>query len=173
MAITYTAIQNVTIVTATNEIEFTSIPSTYTDLVIKWSIRSTENNPFTDQGFRITFNGTTSGYSNNLLYGNAGSFGAGDNSSQAALQWVYATGATASTYAFSNGEMYIPNYAGSNRKAHLSDSVAENDSASNYVLAFTAGRTTITSAITSIKLATSTGNWVQHSSAILYGIKKA
>ena len=39
MATTYKLISSVTVSTATNTISFTSIPQTYTDLVIKASLR--------------------------------------------------------------------------------------------------------------------------------------
>ena len=48
-------------------IDFTSIPSTYTDLVLKVSLRSSASGEYINN--RITFNGSTSGYTSKLLYG--------------------------------------------------------------------------------------------------------
>jgi hypothetical protein len=172
MALTYVAIASTTVPSGgQSNIEFTSIPNTYTDLVIRWSLRSTEANNFTDQGFRVTFNNTTTGYDNQLLFGNLTTPGAATNSNVSALQWVYGNAANSTSSIFAIGEMYIPNYASGRVKSIGSDSFSENNNSGDTVRAFTAGFWNNTSAITSIKLATATGSWVEHSSATLYGIK--
>lgn len=172
MALTYVTIASTSVPSGgASNIEFTSIPNTYTDLVIRWSLRSTEANNFTDQGFRVTFNNSTTGYSNRLLFGNLASPGSANNSSVSALQWVYGNAANSTASTFGIGEMYITNYAGSTAKSISTDSMTENNNNNDIVIAFTAGYWNNTSAITSIKLATATGTWVQHSSATLYGIK--
>lgn len=172
MALTYVAIASTSVPSGgASNIEFTSIPDTYTDLVIRWSLRSTEAGNFTDQGFRVTFNNSTSGYSNHLLFGNLTTPGSASNSNTADLRWVYGNAANSTADTFSVGEMYITNYTASRAKSISSDSVTENNNDNNTVRAFTAGYWDNTSAITSIKLATATGSWVQHSSATLYGIK--
>lgn len=172
MALTYVTIASTSVPSGgASNIEFTSIPNTYTDLVIRWSLRSTEANNFTDQGFRVTFNNTTTGYSNRLLFGNQTSTGGASNTSVAALQWVYGNAANSTADTFAIGEMYITNYAGSTAKSIGADSMTENNNSNDTVRAFMAGYWDNTSAITSIKLATATGTWVEHSSATLYGIK--
>jgi hypothetical protein len=172
MALTYTTIASTSVPSGgVSNIEFTAIPNTYTDLVIRWSLRSTEANNFTDQGFRVTFNNNTSGYDNQLLFGNLSTPGGATNSNQGALNWVYGNGANSTANTFAIGEMYIPNYASGRVKSIGTDSFTENNNNGDTVRAFAAGYWGNTSAITSIKLATATGSWVQHSSATLYGIK--
>jgi len=172
MALTYVAIASTTVSSGgASNIEFTSIPNTYTDLVIRWSLRSTEANTFTDQGFVVTFNNNTSGYDNILLYANLTTAGAAGNSGVAALQWVYGNGANSTANIFAIGEMYISNYASGRVKSIGTDSMTENNDSNDAIRAFTAGYWGNTSDISSIKLATRTGTWVQHSSATLYGIK--
>jgi hypothetical protein len=171
MALTYVTIASTSLPSQSPSIEFTNIPDTYTDLLVKFSLRSTENGTFTDQGFRLTFNNNGSGYYNWLVYGSGADEGVASNANQAYLRWVYGTGDTATASMFSNGEIYIPNYLWSNNKSISSNSVSENNSATGNILAFTAGYWSNSSAITSIKLETNTGNWVVNSTATLHGIK--
>jgi len=78
------------------------------------------------------------------------------------------SGYTASTFA--SGEMYIPNYAGSNSKSFSADSVQETNASLAYSYLI-AGLWSDSSAINSIALTPLTGNFAQHSTATLYGIK--
>lgn len=170
MAITYDAIATVTVGSGgAASMEFTSISGTYTDLLIKISGRTSENAIFTNNGFEITFNNNTSGYTSRLLYGVGDSQGSVTNSS-GALRYVYGTAALATASTFGNAEVYIPNYAGSNNKSISADSVSENN-ATTAVIALTAGLWSNSAAITSIKISSASGNFVQHSTATLYGIK--
>lgn len=170
MTVTYTLIATSAVTSNVSFIEFTDIPSIYTDLMVKFSLRSTEANTFTDQGFRVTFNNNTSGYYNWLAFGNGTDKGVASNANQADFRWIYGNGANSTASMFSNGEIYIPNYRWSNNKSITSNSVTEHNSATGNLLAFTAGYWANSAAITSIKLATGTGNWVQYSTAQLYGI---
>ena len=171
MALTYKAIGTHTIGTATNIIEFTNISADYTDLLIKFSLRTTENAVFTDQGFRVTFNSNTTGYYNVLLYGIGNAAGTAKNSNQDHLRWVYGNSDTAVASAFGSGEMYIPNYSGSQKKSTNSYSVSETNSATTPVMATAAGFWDNAAAITSVKFTTNTGNFKQYSTVMVYGIK--
>jgi len=83
------------------------------------------------------------------------------------------TGATNTASTFSNGQIYIPNYAGSNNKSFSVDNVTERN-ATSIQMCLMAGRLANTSAITSISLVSQTSsNLVQHSTATLYGIKNS
>ena len=149
-----------------SNIEFTSIPSTYTDVIVRVSLRMTDQ-----VATALTFNNSTSGYSERLLYGN-GSTAASANTSGSSLGWAYLVDTPAHTAnTFSNCDIYIPNYAGSAYKSVSSDSVYENNAtaAEQYL---NAGLWSNTAAITSIKLASTSGSFVQYSTASLYGIKK-
>jgi len=170
MANTYTAIATVTVGSGgASTIEFTSIPGTYTDLLIKFSLRTTGAGNYTNN--RFTFNGSTSGYSSKLLYGDGSSAASANNSVTDKIDYsAYSTeaGATAST--FSNGEAYIPNYVGSNNKSISVDHVSENN-ATGAIAAMTAGLWSNTAAITSVTI--NGGSFVQYSTATLYGIKNS
>ena len=171
MADTYTLISSVTVgAGGASSIDFTSIPSTYTDLVIRTSIRG--SNAANYNFANITFNGSGSGYSARTLEGNgsAASSYLGSGSAITVVLGVGASSTTAST--FSNGDIYIPNYAGSTNKSISVDTV--NESNVTAILAdLHAGLWANTAAITSISLGAVSGTWQQYSTAYLYGIKNS
>lgn len=148
-------------------IDFTSIPSTYTDLVLVCSLRvsraSVVNNTV------IKFNGSSTSYSERVLYGNGSS--AGSYSDTQIYDVNNAANSTASTFA--NSQFYIPNYAGSTNKSVSNDSVSETN-ATAATAQLVAGLWSNTSAITSISLTDYSGtNFVQYSTAYLYGVIKS
>lgn len=166
MADTYKALSTVTVgAGGASSITFSNIPQTYTDLVIQLSVRNNTSSPdvyvrvngaSTQHFARYLATDTTSGiistFTDTAIYslGNRDTF-------------------TANT--FSNGLIYIPNYISNNNKSVLSDSAIENN-ASNNNLMLLAGLYSNTSPITSIVLA-SGANFVQHSTATLYGVFNA
>lgn len=155
-----------------SSIDFTSIPSTYTDLVIKISART--NRSAAADSLKLTFNGSTSGFSARGLGGSGSTPFSFTNVGSASIEdSVFTTAANNTASTFSNGEIYIPNYAGSNNKSISADSVNENNASEAYTL-FEAGLWSNTSAITSIKLAPLNGTLInQYSTAVLYGIKNS
>ena len=146
-------------------IDFTSIPSTYTDLLVSTSLRTTGTGGYT----AITFNSNTSNYTNRWLQGDGAAATSGNNTGRFAEVPDYST-YTAST--FSNSQIYIPNYTSSNNKSYSSDTVNENNATTAYMYLI-AGLWSNSSAITSIQLSPSSGNFVQYSTAYLYGISNA
>ena len=173
---TYEAIATVTVGSGgATTIDFTSIPGTYTDLLLKISARDNFAAIFTDNGFIITFNNSSSGYTSRLIYGAGSPFvaGSGVSSDTTAARYTYATGANATASTFANAEIYIPNYASSNNKSVSSDSVGENNGTDS-ILSLATNLWTNSAAITSIKLDLDGSNlFVQHSTATLYGIKNS
>lgn len=169
MANTYQLIQAATVGSGgVANIEFTSIPQTYTDLVLKLSLRASISSV---DGARVTFNNSTSGYSYQLIYGN--SSGAFSYYGSAAYMGVdYSNGSSTAANIFSNGRLYISNYTGSNHKLVSTDNVTEDNSSTGYVIP-TTFLWSNTSAITSIKIQQSSGTIVQYSTAYLYGISNA
>jgi len=149
-----------------SSIDFTSIPSTYTDLVIKASLRHATGAPY----LAVAFNGSTASFTYRYLEGN----GASASSSSGSANWSVAinpSSATAST--FSNSELYIPNYAGSTNKSFSADGVTENNGTTAYADLF-ASLWSNTAAINQVTLsAVGGGNFVQYSTAYLYGVKNA
>jgi hypothetical protein len=168
MATTYTLISSVTVGSGgAANIEFTSIPSTYTDLVLKLSGRS--NRSETTEFLNINLNSSASNFDNKTLESAGTSVYSGSYGTY--IGSIPAATATANT--FGSFEIYIPNYAGSNFKSVSSDSASENNLAQNYqdLIAILWSQT---AAITSIKLVPSNAsNFVQYSNAYLYGISNA
>ncbi len=168
MATTYTLISSVTVGSGgAANMEFTSIPSTYTDLLVKISARSDG----ADTSIELSFNNNTSNRTTRYLFGNGSTASSGNTTNMFITSSIVPSTSTAST--FSNAELYIPNYAGSNNKSSSVDGVSENNAtAAN--MALTANLWSDTAAITSIKLfPTGLTNFVQYSTAYLYGISNA
>jgi len=148
-------------------IDFTSIPATYTDLLLKVSSRSTFGATYYDVDF--SFNGSTASMTRRFLYGDGtGAFSASASNSR--FTWSNAPTSTSSI--FSSAEIYIPNYAGSANKSVSSDTVVETNATTGNLLAFVAGLWSNTAAINQITLTPTSGTFVQYSTASLYGIKK-
>ncbi len=147
-------------------ISFSSIPGTYTDLVVKLSARTTDAGT-SWQNILIRPNGATTSQSDKYVYG-TGSVAASSGESNIKT-WANQGGTTSSTFA--NSEIYIPNYAGSNNKSFSIDAVTEQNGTS--ALTFLgAALWSSSSAITSITLTPDTTNFAQYSTATLYGIRK-
>lgn len=170
MATTYTLISSVILSTSAASIEFTSIPATYTDLLVKLSGRSSRS-AATFEEFLLTFNNNTSNYSEVHLRGD-GSNAIGQKFTGSSIQQVGQPGAGATASTFSNWEIYIPNYAGSQVKGISLNGATENN-ASVAATYFESGLWADSAAITSIKLSGGAYSVVQHSTAYLYGISNA
>jgi len=153
-----------------SSIDFTSIASTYTDLCVKISVRGNLTN--TNDPVLIAFNGSSANFSTRQVQGN-GSTASSATTSTGRVGYLPDAGSTAST--FSNIEVYIPNYAGSNNKSYSSDSVQENNSgaAGDSLVHLIAGLWSQTAAINRITISSATENFVQYSTAYLYGVKNA
>ena len=169
MATTYTLISSVTVgAGGAASMGFTSIPATYTDLLIKVSSRSNRASIIID-GVLISFNGSTSSFSAIYLEGS----GVTTISSSLARFAGAVPASTATSNVFSNNDIYIPNYAGGNNKSYSVDSVMENNATASYQYLI-AGLWSNTAAITSITLTPSFGtSFDQYSTAYLYGISNA
>jgi hypothetical protein len=146
-------------------IEFTGIAGTATDLLILLSERHS-----VDGNTRLTFNGSSSGYSMKRLSGTGSTVNSNEYLSGV---FIYMEGQdnsyTAST--FGNASIYIPNYAGSTNKSVSWDSVTENNNttADQQIIA---GVWANTAAITTVTLSLPSGVFTQYSTASLYTITK-
>jgi hypothetical protein len=169
---TYTLIQKTTLNASAATIEFTSIPQTFTDLTLVLSLRTTGVGGSTGSIGQITFNSSTSGYSEADVYGQQGSAGSGGYSP---ITTYIPTGrdnnALLTANTFSSCSVYIPNYTSANFKSVSLDSASENNSI-NASMAFIAGLWSNTAAINAITITSGDGNYVQYSSVSLYGVAK-
>jgi hypothetical protein len=174
MANTYSLIQAVTVGSGGSAtIEFTSIPQTYTDLLLKLSLRSSIAGNNQGSAEMIFNNSTATNYSYRNLRGSGSATVSGTASSQAFIRVTNnhpTAGNTASI--FCNSEIYIPNYTSSQAKSTSESNISENNDPTAF-MHLVAGLWSLTSAITSIKLTSEATDFVQYSTAYLYGISNA
>ena len=171
MATTYTLISSNTLSASAASVTFSAIPSTYTDLVLRTSIRNDD----TSSGYVFfRFNsdsGTT--YSNTRLQGTGSAASSARQSSVTYTAYYQSdtSGDTANTFA--NGELYIPSYTASQNKPVAYFSASETNATAS-IMATVAGLWSNTAAITSITVGNlSTLQFVSGSSFYLYGIKNS
>ena len=147
-------------------IDFGSIPQTGTDLILVGSLIDNSGNA----NMNIQINGNTgSVYQNRSLFGNGSS--ASSFSSGLGVDWTLGAMPGGGVIASSN-QVYFPNYTSSTAKTASAESVTEANATAAQQWLF-AGSTTITGAITSIKIYSgSGGNLRQHSLASLYIVTK-
>jgi hypothetical protein len=182
MANTYTQIGN-TVTVGSNSpstVSFNSIPATYTDLKVVISTRASAYSIYTNQLF-CRFNGSTSGYSSRNIGIATATVPSSGSNPYSVTNYLYCgeqptTALTAST--FTNNEMYIPNYAGSQYKTVKAENISENNSSTDYTyqVSLLNGLWSDTAAISSITFYAKydfTGTFEQYSTFTLYGIKNS
>lgn len=173
MANTYVLIASTTISsTPTYGVTFSSIPQTYTDLVVRMSSRINTNGGVDDM--QIYFNNTTGVYSTTRIRGNGSTVTSGRTGPSSAYEVVFGINNESTTSnTFSNVEIYIPNYTSTSSKPNSVFGVTEQN-ATAAAMALTAGLTTSTSAISSIKIEQGYGfSQAIGSTYYLYGIKNS
>jgi len=152
-------------------IDFTSIPSTYTDLVVVASARTNRTNAQEDS-LCISFNGSTANFAVVSLYGDGSTAQTSAFTTNGAIRFV-ATTDISTTSAFGNSFLYIPNYAGSTNKSFSIDAVTENNATTAWAF-LAAGLWSDTAAINRITLTPLVGTSIkQYSTAYLYGVSNA
>lgn len=169
---TMQVIQHIELGSANTTITFSSIPTSYTDLLLVTSLRASGVSGNSWVQYMLRLNGSTTGYSERVLYGAGSGSGASvSNTTQTGLvfQWIPDEGATSST--FGNASFYIPNAQSSAAKSVSVDSVTENN-ATSAIANISAGLWNNSAAITSISLIdlTTLGGFPSGSSVTLYGI---
>jgi hypothetical protein len=168
---TYTLISSNVLLSDAATVTFSSIPATYTDLVIKGSLRNTGGTTIVNT--RITFNSIAgTAYSYTYVRGSGSAASSGNNSNGANTLLGYHNGSTSTTDTFASLEVYIPSYTASQNKSFSSFISQENNLAAAFTYA-TAGLLSDTAAINSITLTPDADDWLSGSSFYLYGISNA
>jgi len=166
MANTHELIRTITLTGTQANIDFTSIPQTYTDLKMVFSCRSNDTQVNGGNFFYFQFNNTGfTGLSGKYMGSNATSTNTGTSS-----PYGFMVPSDFTANVFSSGEFYMPGYTSSNNKTYAITSANENN-ATLTNMNFFGGTWANTAAVTSIKLVPYSGSFVQHTSASLYGIK--
>jgi hypothetical protein len=166
MAKVYKALSTVTVGSGGSAtVEFTSIPQTYTDLVIFSSARTDRTLGL--DAIKIVFNGIATNYTRIVLTGD-GTSPSSFTSTNAAASLATDDLSTANT--FGNSFCYIPNYTSSNYKSFSVDGSAENNGTSGHVALY-ANLWSNTANITNFELSPIGGtNFKEYSTFYLYGI---
>jgi hypothetical protein len=166
---TYVLLSSNVLATAAASVTFSAIPSTYTDLVVRWTGRGT-----TSANYVITFNGTGgTSYSHIRLTGSGSAAASGQASNTSFIQYVGSLEDTSYTAnIFDSNEIYVPGYATSNDKPTGGTGTQENNAASSFMNA-TAGLFRSSSAISSMTIGAQSGDMIAGSSFYLYGIKNS
>ena len=155
-------------------VTFSSIPQTFTDLVMKISSRQDANTNAVMLSF--TFNGNATNYSRKNLYIDGTGIGNLTGSSETLSRFAFSNSSTFTANTFTNAELYIPNYTSSNAKSVSADGTAENNATLGYIsMSANLWNPASQAAITSIAVSISSGgsSFVQYSTFTLYGISNA
>ena len=151
-------------------VEFTSIPATYTHLQIRILARGTNASASIYQ--KIQFNSDTSSiYADHYLLGDGASASAGASINAAFIGVGSTTGASATASIFGTIIVDVLDYANTNKFKTIRNLEGFDVNGSGGFVMLTSGLYRSTSAITSIKLTPSAGNYAQYSSFALYGIR--
>ena len=164
--VSYESIQTITVPSGQASITFTSIPGTYKHL----QIRVVGLFSVADRGTTMQFNGdTAANYAWHRLIGNGSSVSADGYSGQN-YGLTAPSGAPSTSNNPSPGVIDILDYADTN-KFKTVRSLGGSDANGNGSIIFQSSLWRSTSAITSIKMETGSGNYNQYSHFALYGIK--
>jgi hypothetical protein len=152
-----------------SEIEFTSIPGTYQHLQVRLIGRGSAADVDIDTRYRVNAD-TGSNYAVHHLRGNGSAASAGGASSQDYMPLIGLPAANATASIFGASVIDILDYANTSKYKTLRQFAGEDRNGAGNVWV----RSSLwmsTSAITSIKFYMTSGNFVQHSTAALYGVK--
>jgi hypothetical protein len=173
MPATYTLISSNVLTSSAASVTFSAIPATYTDLVLRMSVRSDRAN--NKDEWRMSINADSSAlYSDTYVYGVASTASSGRASAATAVRDGGMDAANNTANTFSSLELYIPSYTASKSKAFSYFGVTENNATTNNEIDMFAYLYRSSTAISSLALTSSTSsNFVSGSSFYLYGISNA
>ena len=148
--------------------EFTAIPATYTDLMIRSSIRT--DRPSTHETLLLQFNSTNSNRTNRRIYAYGTSATA--DGVETTMYGGQASAASNTASCFGSGTVYITNYTTARDKMSTELGASQSNN-TNKILDLNVNRWNDSAAITTIRLTPENGYTIQqYSTADLYGIKK-
>jgi hypothetical protein len=150
-------------------VTFSSIPSTYTHLQIRYTAKNTSSLA----NMNITFNGVTSAsYARHHVVGSANTASVGNASSDNSISLLNAITASTTANMATAGVIDILDYTNTNKNKTLRAFYGVVDTSSSTSFVYQAsGLLTSTTAITSVTLTASANNYATMSRFSLYGIK--
>jgi hypothetical protein len=169
----YESIATTTLTTTTDYIEFTSIPSTYKHLQLRWLLRSSR--AAGADSISVIFNSDTSSYPRHYLLGQGGgvtgAYGEDSTAGNTGMIVRPVSAASNTTGVFGAGVVDILDY-GSTSKYKTVRSLCGYDNNGSGEITLNSGVWMSTSAITTLRVASGAlGDLVQYSQIALYGIR--
>jgi hypothetical protein len=158
-----------------NTITFSSIPQTYTDLVLIYNLRGSQSGGVLNTQVRL--NGvTTTSYREKMVRNyNGSAYSAQDTSTS--FEYNYAVPSDNAANLFGPSQYYFVDYtnASENKSGNAMGNVLNTTSTRTHIQWNSYFQNDITSAITSLSITNGFGSdtYVQYSTAYLYGISKA
>jgi hypothetical protein len=166
----YESIATATGTGASGVITFSSIPSTYSSLQIRWNAKTTGTGTGAT-GINVTCNGvTTSSYSYHDLTGNGTAASASGAATQTAMYFDHAACLNGSTSIPATGIMDILDYASSSKNKTFRSVQGVDLNGSGYIH-LSSGLFQSTTAISSITITAAAANFATTAQFALYGIK--
>jgi hypothetical protein len=168
---TFELISSNTLSTTAASVTFSSIPGTYTDLVVIASVRN--DNAATSGGFILRLNNDSSSlYANTVIRGDGSTLQSfAQTGTSSFIGTINASTSTSNT--FSVVEIYIPSYTVAQDKPFTS-AWAQEDNATSAFLGAAADLYRSNTAISQINcISSGTALWIAGSSFYLYGIKNS
>jgi hypothetical protein len=166
MPANYVLLERIELNASAASVTFSNIPQTgYTDLKVVVSARTDRASNYYDF-MKMTFNGSTTSYSQRTIQGS----GSAASSYTDTIIAAVIDGSTATSSTFASAEFYVPNYTSANYKSVSIDTALETNATAAY-MELSAGLWSNTAAITSLTLASIySANFVQYSTFSLYGL---
>jgi hypothetical protein len=156
----------------TASVTFSSIPSTYKHLQIRWLMRSNRASG-TNDGLQVRFNSDTgSNYSNHLLYGDGAGAYAANGVSTTSMPLGYGASNNITASIFGAGVIDILDYANTSKYTTARGLTGLDTNGSDGTVGLASGNWRNLDAVSSITIFPGTGTlFNQYSQLALYGIK--
>lgn len=173
MANTYDLIASNVLTSSTATVTFSSIPATYTDLILRSSVRSTHASNY--DALMVSINGTTANNTYTWILGTGSVAAVGRDQYGDARAYLGAVnGSTSTSNTFASSEWYLPSYRNSiNKPSSVFFAFENNISSGDVYVGANANLYSNTTAITSLTAKGYSGNLAAGSSFYLFGIKKS
>ena len=174
MANTYVLISSTVLSSGQNTVTFSSIPSTYTDLVVRCSVRTSNASNLDRLAITINSDSNTN-YSDTEITGTGSAASSGRTSNGIYSDDIYINAANYTASTFSSVEIYIPNYTSTSSRPFSVFSTTENNGTTSYIRG-SAQLYRGSSAISSLSFfppSSGSTNFITGSSFYLYGVKNS
>jgi len=173
---TFELIASSTLASPASTIDFTSIPSTFTDLCLQFSVRATNSSSSrAEDTLVLALNNDTTGGNYTVIYlrGDGASAGSATATGYAGSYAGEFNGSTSTASTFTSGMVYLPNYAGATNKSFSIDIVQEANASTAY-MQLHASLWNNTAAVNRLTFSNFNNNtFATYSTAYLYGVKNA